>query len=154
MADLLLGELDACRARLIGRYGLQPADVEDVIHDAVAAALYSDRLAEMKPECGRLYFWGIVKNKAADHLRRHHRHRGAEVIDDDALRPIRKLNDRLSAAEYLSVLQQLPREQREALFLRYSKGWPVDSIAQEMGMKPARVYYVLKSALNGLRLLI
>jgi RNA polymerase sigma factor (sigma-70 family) len=134
--------------RLITRLGVQPALVEDLVHDVFLTAhkKWSD-YDSARP--ARAWLFGIAYRLAADHraLKRHQ----TEVSDDDAAAqvaaPVASSSDFRDARKVLDVaLGQMSDEARAVFVMNVLEDRPVPEVAELMGTPVPTAYTRLRSA--------
>jgi len=115
-------------------------DAEEVVQDAFMRALASLR-ATKRPMTLRPWLYAIVRNRALDELRRPHRRRLGDEIEQLRLADERPANDphqalldREALAGVVTAINELPPRQRLALVLRELDDRSHDEVAATLGV--------------------
>jgi RNA polymerase sigma-70 factor (ECF subfamily) len=105
-----------------------PADAEDVLHDAVERAL---RFFSVEVNDGRVWFLRIVRNRAYTVLgRRHDVEPVNDAIEDGAPLPDAELLRRATANALRQAITRLPAHYREVIVLGELEELPVRQVAE------------------------
>ncbi|MBL8319456.1 MAG: sigma-70 family RNA polymerase sigma factor [Burkholderiaceae bacterium] len=141
---------------------------EDVVHDALLAALQAARAFTGRSSL-RTWLTGILVHRMADAIRRDRR-RGRAGHDEAPVQPVaegadastaddtvdrrdpqRLLEGRQALMGLQSCLQALPPSAARAVVMREVDGLGIDQIAQRLGLPPGRVSSLLHRARQRLR---
>ena len=110
------------------------------------------------------WLYRIARNRLTDHYRTMARQPGLDSLNDDVQTSVTVINAALQPDEIadlneqggilLSVLQQLPYKQREAILLRHIAGMSVTEVAEIVGENRETVKSRLRYAVTKLRQLL
>lgn len=130
-------------AAVVGSSDMAP---DDLVHDAIAAALSSGGLE--RTHHLEAYLRRAIVNVAANERRRLGRGRRALLrIQGDASRPARD-----DYPSDLAFLDELPPRARAVLFLHYVEGRSFEQIAEQLGPRSAAVRQAASRARHQLRI--
>jgi RNA polymerase sigma-70 factor (ECF subfamily) len=129
-----------------------PSQAPDVVQDTFVALCKAER----KEIEDRLAPWlfHVCKNRAIDLLREQKR---LEPMNDDETEespesgPASRAERRQSLGRMESVVQELPKNQREALLLKFAAGLSYKEIAEVMNLTVSNVGFILHTAIKSVR---
>ena len=145
-------------AAWMGRAGLSPTQVEDIVQDCMVAVWRKASLYD--PAHGAVSSWifAIARNLRVDHSRRKANRVMLPLNDWDDVGDEPDGEGCLLAAEsetqVRTALEQLPHEQKQVLIQAYFADKPQSAIAQELGLPLGTVKSRLRLALAKLRALL
>ena len=130
-------------------------DAADAVQDAMESALTKGRTFDAQRGSLKSWFFGIVRNRCIDELRRRSRsHRRASEIDPGDIAasddPVSNSTRDEATATLLAHLKSLSREQREILILRDYLALPYAEIAAILAIPQGTVMSRLHRARTSL----
>src|SRR5215212_2426030 len=96
----------------------------------------------------------VCRNRALDLLRRQKTRAAAPLEPTVACRiaaPARQIEERDLAARIISMLDELPENQRAVIRLKFQKGMSYKEIARETGLSVSNVGFLIHTAIKTLR---
>lgn len=122
-----------------------PHDANDVVNEAVAATIARDSLGSAVDV--RAYWFGAVARTAADWHRRRYRR---DARERRAAPPPRSVESS-TPDEARALLSGLSAQQRAVVYLTYWLDWPVERVAESLGVGEGTVKKQLARARDHLR---
>lgn len=127
--------------RYVSAFVRPPAEAEDVTMEVFYAAFTSLGKLRRKDD-PRLWLLGIARRKVADSLRKRYRRHEEQLAASTASE-----NPDIDGVVVLAqVLDQLPKDQSEALVLKYVTGLSIDEIGVALGRSTAAANSLLQRA--------
>jgi RNA polymerase sigma-70 factor (ECF subfamily) len=150
LLDDISGSFRQFAAGDLRKFGLQTADVEDVLQD-VLLTIHLKRHTWQSDLPFLPWLRAIVRHKLIDFVRRHHRRGEVPIglIAENFL-PAHPAPD--APVPIQQVLQHLPARQRQVVESVAIKGATIDETAQELRMTRGAVYVAFHRALAALAL--
>lgn len=144
-----------CLARIGGQHGTF-ASAHDVAQEVLISVLHALPRYRDSGERFLPFVFGIARNKVADYYRRESRDRHAALdeapdVADDQPGPDWAVLRNERADRVHELLNTLPENQREALFLRIGAGYTAEETAAAMCTTPGAVRVTQHRALKSLR---
>jgi len=101
------------------------------------------------------WLYAVCRNRALDLLRRQ-RTRGCEEMAGEKIecpvaRPAKRAEDKELAARILSMMEELPENQRRVLVLKFEEGLSYKQISVKTGLSVSNVGFLIHSGLKALR---
>ncbi len=132
----------------------QLEDAKDIVQDVFLRL--SQSLHTVDPDRLAPWLFTVCKNRATDHLRKHHRLIPMETEDLDrnastADAPNTELERAETAATMHQLLGRLPAKQREAIRLKFIGGLSYKEISEAMTTSVGNVGYLIHHGIQALR---
>jgi RNA polymerase sigma-70 factor, ECF subfamily len=139
-----------------GSLGGSVQDVEDITAETFLRAWKARQSFEGDEEAAVGWLLRIARNLVIDKYRRKKSHGTEDELDETYFpTPQAGPEERQLMSEQINILQgllqNLPPDQREMVVLRYMLDWPVQRIAQHMGMLDNTISVNLRRILQRLR---
>jgi RNA polymerase sigma-70 factor (ECF subfamily) len=140
------------------RYALnivgQLDDARDVVQDVFVKL--SQCLGTVDRERLAPWLFTVCRNRATDHLRKHHRvvvmeNETLDLEEADVARPGAELEHRETKTVIRRLLTQLPAKQREAIRLKFLAGLSYQEISDTMKTSVGNVGYLIHHGIQSLR---
>lgn len=148
-----LRQLLTAQVSSVGRkFGVQPADVDDIVSETMSRLIRRPDLAPKLLESTG-YLRTAAKNAVHDHLRR----RRAEALSEAQLEEVPEPPQRedeaaqqVSLGEITQAIARLPHEQAQAITM-HIEGLSVREISEQLGIPATTVFRLLARAREQLR---
>jgi RNA polymerase sigma factor (sigma-70 family) len=141
--------------RVLGRRGLQQADVEDLCQDVYVRLLESHSAEDVRPRSAKALALTAARNLAIDLHRSAHRYREHVGLDSEELRCELTPERHAVALSDVEALQvafcALPVRRRQIFWERRVERRSVQEIARSLGIRKSTVERHLTLALRALR---
>jgi RNA polymerase sigma-70 factor (ECF subfamily) len=129
-------------------------DARDIVQDVFLR--FSQQLASVDQERLAPWLFTVCKNRATDHLRKHHRlvPMETETLDLEASpveAPSADLERQEDATTLRSLLTRLPEKQREAIRLKFIAGLNYKEISEAMKTSVGNVGYLIHHGIQAMR---
>lgn len=129
-------------------------DARDIVQDVFIK--YSQCLGTVDPERLAPWLFTVCRNRATDHLRKHHRmvfmeNETLDLEQADAPRPGADLERRESKGLLKRLMRQLPAKQREAIQLKFIAELSYQEISEAMKTSVGNVGYLIHHGIHALR---
>lgn len=129
-------------------------DARDIVQDVFVKL--SQSLHTIDPERLAPWLFTVCKNRATDHLRKHHRitlmeTETLDLEEADIARPSARLEQQETAETLRSLLKALPEKQREAIRLKFIAGLSYQQISDAMKTSVGNVGYLIHHGIQALR---
>jgi RNA polymerase sigma factor (sigma-70 family) len=124
----------------------------DVVQETFLRLCRQDR-AEVGPHLLE-WLYLVCRNRALDLLRRQKTRQAAPLEPTVACRiaaPAKQIEDRDLAARIISMLDELPENQRAVIELKFQKGLSYKEISRETGLSVSNVGFLIHTAIKTLR---
>ena len=126
------------RAWLQSRFGGQ-LEIDDIVQEAYARLMQARADGEL--HAPKAFLFAVARNRALDHLRRHHVTRTGPLMEDDALTVVDEDGDVAEAvahnqelARLTEAIQSLPDRCRQIFTLRKIYGLSQHDVAEKLGI--------------------
>jgi RNA polymerase sigma-70 factor (ECF subfamily) len=128
-------------------------DAEDLTAETFIRAWKARHTFEGEPDSAIGWLLGIAKRLVIDNHRRNSVRQTSPLQADTKAETTTEEEILLlqQKQELLSLLKDLPTDQREILVLRYMLGWKVNKIAAHLGLSENHVSVIIHRTLSGLR---
>ena len=129
-------------------------DARDIVQDVFLR--FSQSIHTIDPERLAPWLFTVCKNRATDHLRKHHRLvvMETETLDleiSPAAEPGFAMEQEETSATLHRLLKTLPEKQREAIRMKFIAGLSYKEISHAMETSVGNVGYLIHHGVNALR---